>query len=150
DRSQLWSRLGATPMIGQNDVPGEVFTVEDAVEFAEFAADRGLGRVSFWSLNRDAPCSSAFPDVAVLSGVCSGVEQEPLAFARACGELRQAGEPLVEVTLPPAADDPTAAPYPLWRADAEYEEGYKVVRRGFVYQARWYTSGVDPAAATSD
>ena len=51
---QVWSRIGATPMIGQNDVDAERFTVDDARGLATFAVDKGLGRVSMWSLNRDA------------------------------------------------------------------------------------------------
>ena len=50
---QVWSRIGATPMIGQNDVDAERFTVDDARGLATFAVDKGLGRVSMWSLNRD-------------------------------------------------------------------------------------------------
>lgn len=148
---EVWSRLGATPMIGQNDVDGEVFTLDDASGLASLAARRGLGRVSFWSLNRDSQCDSAFPDVAVLSDVCSGVAQEQLEFAVAFSTLGADRSPTrVEATVPPRADDPAASPYPVWRPGAEYEEGYKVVRRGFVYQARWYTSGVDPAATGTD
>lgn len=148
---EVWSRLGATPMIGQNDVDGEVFTLDDASDLAGLAARRGLGRVSFWSLNRDSQCDSAFPDVAVLSDVCSGVAQDRLEFAVAFSTLGADRTPTrVESTVPPRVDDPATSPYPVWRSRAEYEEGYKVVRRGFVYQARWYTSGVDPAAIGTD
>ena len=67
--AQRWSHLGATPMIGQNDVPGEVFTIDDAKGLADFAMAKGLGRVSTWSLNRDGPCSTSFADVMVLSNM---------------------------------------------------------------------------------
>jgi hypothetical protein len=76
-----WARIGATPMIGQNDVIGEVFTLDDARGLADFALAKGLGRVSTWSLNRDAPCSASFADVMVLSNTCSSVDQQPLEFA---------------------------------------------------------------------
>ncbi|MGA7206089.1 MAG: chitinase, partial [Specibacter sp.] len=52
----LWRKIGLTPMIGQNDVAGEVFTLEDADGLHSFAVDKGLGRISMWSLNRDASC----------------------------------------------------------------------------------------------
>lgn len=151
--TEAWSRIGATPMIGQNDVSGEVFTLADATELATFAAERGLGRVSFWSLNRDAPCGSAFPDVAVLSNTCSGVEQEALGFATALAELSSDTPQESErrlVTTPDVVDDPETGPFPAWRPDAEYPEGYKVVRRGMVYEARWFTSQVDPASVSAD
>jgi chitinase len=68
-------------MIGQNDIDDEVFTIDDAVGLASYAVERGLGRVSTWSINRDQPCGASFADVAVHSNTCSGVEQEPLEFA---------------------------------------------------------------------
>ena len=30
DGEQAWRKVGITPMIGQNDLPGEVFTLDDA------------------------------------------------------------------------------------------------------------------------
>jgi chitodextrinase len=54
--AQLWGMLGATPMIGQNDVASEVFTLTDAQTVAAFAKQKGLGLVSFWAIQRDQPC----------------------------------------------------------------------------------------------
>jgi hypothetical protein len=50
-----WSQLGITPMIGVNDVTTEVFTVADAQAVEDFAAAKGLGMLSMWSLPRDNP-----------------------------------------------------------------------------------------------
>jgi len=47
--------IGATPMIGQNDVREEWFFPEDITRLVEFAKERGLGMLSMWSLNRDKP-----------------------------------------------------------------------------------------------
>lgn len=149
--AQAWSRVGATPMIGQNDVEGEVFTLADAEELTAFARDMGLGRVSLWSLNRDTGCSASFADVAVQSNSCSGVEQEALAFAEVFGNLDGDG-PAVRVSnvvrepaRRPVVDDPATSPYPIWRAEGQYPAGYKVVWHGEVYQARWYSAGMDPS-----
>ena len=54
--AELYGVLGATPMIGQNDVAGEVFTLADAQILTTFAQSHGLGLVSFWAINRDQPC----------------------------------------------------------------------------------------------
>jgi len=54
--AQVWGMLGATPMIGQNDVVSEVFTLTDAQTLAAFAKQKGLGLVSFWAIQRDQPC----------------------------------------------------------------------------------------------
>ncbi|MDO9176422.1 MAG: chitinase, partial [Actinomycetota bacterium] len=130
DESQRWAMLGATPMIGQNDIVGEVFTLDDAKGLADFAMTKGLGRVSIWSLNRDAQCSPSFADVMVLSNTCSSVEQDPLAFAGVFTVLvgRTSSLPQgnsVTVTDPPnIIDDPAASPYPIWRPDAQYPDGF--------------------------
>jgi chitinase len=149
---QVWSRIGATPMIGQNDVDAERFTVEDARGLASFAVDKGLGRVSMWSLNRDAPCRGTFANVVVHSNTCSGVAQEALAFSSVFAGLPGAAvgtsgrEAVTIPTQDPAADDPLTSPYPVWRLSAQYVGGYKVVWHGVVYEAKWATQGADPSA----
>ncbi len=150
---QVWSRIGATPMIGQNDIDTERFTVQDAEGLARFAVDNGLGRVSMWSLNRDAPCRGTFSGVVVHSNTCSGVDQEALAFSKVFAGLpgKAAGsEELGSVEIPDQAatvDDPKTSPYPIWRLSALYVAGYKVVWRGVVYESKWANSGIDPSAA---
>ncbi len=151
DEAKRWARIGATPMIGQNDVDGEVFTLDDARSFVEFAQKKGLARVSTWSLNRDRSCGATFSAVAVHSNTCSGVAQEPLEFASIFDVLpgRAPTSGAVDaVTVPdqtPSADDPARSPYPVWRPTAQYPEGYKVVWKGSVYQAKWYNQGADPS-----
>jgi chitinase len=149
--AEAWARVGATPMIGQNDVDGEVFTLADAEALTAFAKANGLGRVSLWSLNRDTACSASFADVAVHSNTCSGVDQEPLAFVDTFADL-SGGGPAVRVSdvvrdpaRQPVVDDPATSPYPIWRAEGQYPTGYKVVWHGYVYEARWYTFGTDPS-----
>jgi chitinase len=61
-----YAMLGATPMIGQNDVTSEVFTLTDAQTVASFAKLKHLGLVSFWAINRDQPGSGS---LALYSGV---------------------------------------------------------------------------------
>ena len=151
-----WAHIGATPMIGQNDVVGEVFTLDDARGLADFALTKGLGRVSTWSLNRDAPCSASFADVMVLSNTCSSVDQQPLEFASIFTALPGSaqGLPRAEAVERPdqiiIADDPISSPYPIWRPDGQYPDGYKVVRRGQVYIAKWWNQGVDPAIVAAN
>jgi len=79
DEDALWPLLGATPMIGQNDVAGDVFTLDDAAALVELARERGLGRLSFWSLNRDRPCPPGV-DATIAQSTCTGMAQDPLAF----------------------------------------------------------------------
>jgi chitinase len=150
---QVWSRLGATPMIGQNDVDSERFTVDDARGLASFALDKGLGRVSMWSLNRDASCRGTFANVVVHSDTCSGTAQDARAFSSVFAGLPGAAvgtSGAESVTIPtqePTVDDAQTSPYPVWRLTAQYVGGYKVVWHGVVYEAKWSNQGVDPSAA---
>ena len=146
---QIWQRLGATVMIGQNDVTGENFTVSDARALAAFAVKSHLGRVSMWSINRDSQCGSSFPEIGVHSNTCSGSAQSSLEFAHIFASLQGS------VTASPDADgiqlavadtNPADAPFPQWAPNASYPLGYKVTEAGEIYQALWYNNGQDPAA----
>ncbi|UGQ09467.1 cellulose binding domain-containing protein [Yinghuangia sp. ASG 101] len=79
--NQAWRMLAVTPMIGVDDVPGEVFTLDDARELARFANERHLGRISWWSAARDRACPT--PNASAADPGCSGVAQEPYAYLRA-------------------------------------------------------------------
>ncbi|OYV60972.1 MAG: hypothetical protein B7Z69_02355 [Actinobacteria bacterium 21-73-9] len=149
--ANLWSHLGVTVMIGQNDSPGESVSLADARRVADFARSNHLARLSLWSLNRDGPCgSSAAVETGVLSTSCSGVTQGALAFSKVFDRLTGSMSSATNVSGTPLALDtnPADAPYPLWQPQATYVQGYKVVRSGYVYEARWYNSGTDPAATT--
>lgn len=78
---ELWSRIGLTPMIGQNDVAGEVLDLDGAAELNRFAQEQGIGRMSYWSANRDRSCAPEDGDPEVANDFCSGVEQDDDAFA---------------------------------------------------------------------
>lgn len=146
-----WKRLGATPMLGQNDTPADRFTLEDAEELNAFAVDRGLGRMSLWSLNRDRPCGENYPNRRMVSDSCSGLDLPSLAFSKTLGK-RLTGAPDgvgadPRVPEPPAAevvDDPARSPYPIWRSNYAYLAGTKVVWKRNVYEAKWWTRGDQP------
>ena len=146
---QIWQGLGATVMIGQNDIQGENFTVADAKALVSFAAANHLGRVSMWSINRDSQCGTSFPETGLLSNTCSGTAQSSLQFAQIFGQLQ--GSAVVvpsagKVQAAPADTNPADAPYPQWSASTNYPLGYKVVEAGEIYQAKWYNSADDPSA----
>src|SRR4029077_2853470 len=84
---QAWQRTGATPMIGQNDIAGEVFGLDDAHQLVTFAELNHLGRVSMWSANRDQDCGPNYPNVQVVSDSCSGVAQSAGEFAGIFGSV---------------------------------------------------------------
>jgi hypothetical protein len=81
-----WSMIAATPMLGQNDVEPEVFTLDDARRLESFAEAKGMARLTFWSLARDnggcAGQQAPHPN-------CSGIAQGPWAFSRIIGRFAQ-------------------------------------------------------------
>lgn len=166
---QSWQMLGVTPMIGQNDVAAERFTTADAAALADFARDRGLGRIAFWSLNRDVACGPNYAEVSAVSNSCSGVEQADGQFGKI---FAAAGGPRVASTDRPSQsaartptpteaggdgrasadtlrDDPATSPYQIWKSAAAYVKGTKVVWHHNVYQAKWWTQGDTPDAPVS-
>ncbi|MFF0423697.1 cellulose binding domain-containing protein [Streptomyces sp. NPDC004520] len=81
-----WKAVAVTPMIGVNDVAGEVFKVEDATQLADFARSKGIGWLSMWSATRDKQCAAGA--VTYADPTCSSVLQQPLAFTKAFGTYR--------------------------------------------------------------
>jgi chitinase len=150
---QVWQRLGATAMIGQNDDKGQNFTVADAHTLTAFASRNHLGRVSMWSVNRDSQCGASYSETGLLSNTCSGTPQSGLQFSQVFGQLQ--GNAAVTSSagdIQPAVADtnPADAPYPQWSASADYPLNYKVTENGEIYQAKWINQGVSAASQASD
>ena len=152
DSTEVWGRLGATPMIGVNDTLTDVFTRADSKALVDFAREKGLGRLSMWSANRDAPCPGG-PDPTRVSNTCSGLAQAPLDFSRildgVSGRVLATGSSTTTVD-PATVDDPATSPYPVWTETGVYEQGDRVVRHHRVYLARWWTQGDDPVAPVAN
>jgi chitinase len=148
----LWRKIGATPMIGQNDVESEVFSLEDAKGFNTFATKRGISRMSMWSANRDLPCGGNYIDIKIVSDSCSGAKQEKLDFAMALskgfdGNLSQNAKLVTKADKDTSAqkpDDPKTSPYQIWNEKGAYLQGAKVVWHRNVYEAKWWTQGDMP------
>ena len=154
----LWKRMGATPMIGQNDVHDEVFPLGAARELNEFAHEKGLGRLSMWSLNRDRTCGANYPDVRVVSNSCSGVDQGDLTYAQVLRKGLTDRPDTASVTptrtetaaAGPVTDDPKTSPYAIWEEDSAYVDGTRVVWHHNVYLSKWWTTGDVPDDPTVD
>lgn len=157
----LWRMLGATPMIGQNDVEPEVFTLDDARRLHAFATEVGLGRVSLWSANRDRTCAEAYADLSVVSDSCSGVVQGDERFSAILGAgltgtpngIDDTGAATPTLRPEDIEDDPESSPYPIWDATASYPADTRVVWRRNVYVAKWWSTSIqpdDPTLAAAD
>lgn len=143
----LWRKIGLTPMIGQNDIVADVFTLADARGLHDFAADKGVGRMSMWSLNRDAECGPNYPTLTVVSDACSGVAQGSELFANVlaanivgqASAVPSSAAPSGTATAAAVVDDPATSPYPVWSEVATYVKSDRVVWQGNVYEAKWWT-----------
>lgn len=148
----LWSKVGATPMIGQNDIPNEVFTLTDAKSLNKFAQVRRVGRMSMWSANRDVACGSNYVDVKVVSDSCSGVKEAKFSYTSALaagitGSLKLSAGVTTKSEVkhtPQKKDDPATSPYQIWSPTGAYLQGTKVVWRHNVYKAKWWTQNNIP------
>ena len=77
--AKLWSMVGITPMIGMNDVQTEIFDQQEAREVMAFAQQKAIGKLSFWSLNRDLQSpKGVLPNVDNFS---SSILQTPYEFS---------------------------------------------------------------------
>jgi chitinase len=148
----LWARIGATPMIGQNDTKGEIFDLTAAKGLNVFVLQHGIGRVSMWSVNRDQSCGPNYVNLTVVSDACSGIDQGKVKFADVLGASLH-GKPhfsMGAVTSDPSADtamatdNPATSPYAIWSKDSAYLQGTKVVWHHNVYSAKWWTQGDTP------
>ena len=134
----VWALIGATPMIGRNDVPSEVFTLDDARALNSFATAHGMARLSMWSLNRDHTCGTNYPNPGVVSIECSGIEQAGERFADVLADGYTPAGAATASAPAPLADDPATSPYPVWNSTAYYSAGVKVVWKGAVYISKWW------------
>ncbi|MET3369151.1 glycosyl hydrolase family 18 protein [Arthrobacter sp. M2012083] len=143
----LWRKIGLTPMIGQNDIVADVFTLADAQGLHDFAQGKGIGRMSMWSLNRDAECGPNYPTLTVVSDACSGVPQRDTRFSDVLGadidsKPTDSPTPVLPTgttTATPVVDDPATSPYPIWSPVATYVQSDRIVWQGNVYEAKWWT-----------
>ncbi|MFG3721528.1 ricin-type beta-trefoil lectin domain protein [Streptomyces massasporeus] len=72
---QAYRHTGISSMNGITD-NGETVTVADFRAILAYAQQRHLARLTFWSVNRDRPCTGGGADT------CSGVAQQPWDFTR--------------------------------------------------------------------
>jgi chitinase len=116
--SYTYANVGITPMIGVND-DGSTFTLADASSVASWASSNGIGRLAFWSVDRDQACPGGNGGAA--SPTCSGVSESTGQFTSAFTGAGGGGG-----TPPPPAEGPyggTAAAIPGAVQAANYDTG---------------------------
>ncbi len=87
------AKVGVTPMIGVNDVAGEVFTLDNAYTLTEYlASNDNVARVGIWSTTRDNGDGAGD---TTASAIYSGVAQESYEFSKILSG-QQTAETLIE------------------------------------------------------
>jgi len=90
-RSQTGLNIGITPMIGQNDAQGEIFTLANARTVLSFATGTSyVNTLAFWSAGRD---NGGCPGQTSASATCSGLSQTNFQFIATWKSYSGAGTP---------------------------------------------------------
>jgi chitinase len=113
-------------MIGQNDSSGEIFTLADAATVESYAAQRGIGWLSFWAEGRD---NDGCPGSTTASSTCSGISQSNGAFTQAFQPFTSGGGGGGSPT-PTPTPTPTGSCAAAWVNNIAYVSGNEVSYNG--------------------
>ena len=156
--ARAYGMLGNTPMIGQNDSPGEIFSLADASTVESHAASEGIALVSFWAEGRD---NGGCPGQTSASSTCSGLSQSTGAFTQAfqaftSGSTSGGGStgPPPPTTPPPTSAPPTTGPptsgscNAAWSNSTAYTSGNEVSYNGHNWTASQWNYDEVPGGAS--
>jgi carbohydrate binding protein with CBM5/12 domain/glycosyl hydrolase family 18 (putative chitinase) len=151
--SAAYGMLGNTPMIGQNDSPGEIFSQADAATVESHAAAEGIALLSFWSEGRD---NGGCPGQTSASSTCSGLSQNSGAFTQAFQAFTSGGSSGGGGgTTPPPTSPPPTSPPPgngscdaAWSSSTAYTGGNEVSYNGHNWTAKWWNYDEVPGGAS--
>jgi len=76
-----YQHMGITGMIGRSD-QGEITSLAAWTAIRDWAQQRDLAKLAFWSTNRDRPCPGGG-----LSSACSGIDQPAFEFSRIAAQF---------------------------------------------------------------
>jgi len=154
--SDIWSMLGATPMLGVNDQDLEVFYPYDAQNLRSHAESKGLGMLSMWSVARDrsAPSGQAWQVSPSHSGLTAH-KAASRAYSREFAQFDTENPSTPPIQTPTPTPKPIPTPKPpkptpvdppsgvaLYKAGTTYKAGDKVAHIGHIYQCKpWPFTG---------
>lgn len=157
--SQLWSMIGLTVLVGQNDTQGEIFSEDNARQVLAFAQQQQLGLLAFWEVSRD---NGGCPGNTTDSDMCSGLSQNTFDFVnifKAFGGGGGGGVTPTPTNSPTPSPTTTVTPTPTstpingvqpWDGNFHaYALGDEVSFQGHIYkciQAHTSEPGWDPVS----
>ena len=118
--SQAYAHEGFSGMNGRTD-SAEYFYQSDFQTVLSFAQSVGLGRYTFWSVNRDRQCNPPGNN-GNLSSECSSVTQNPWDFTAYTVAFAKSA-PVTEPTPDPDPDDPDIEPDIEPDSDSHADDG---------------------------
>jgi Glycosyl hydrolases family 18 len=154
--SAAYAMLGVTPMIGQNDSAGEIFTLADASTVESYAASQNLAWTSFWSEGRDnGGCSGS----TSASSSCSGITQNTgqftqifQAFTTGASSTGGGGPTSSPTPTPTVSSSPTGGSggscASAWVNNSSYSSGNEVSYNGDDWTANQWNYDEVPGGAS--
>ncbi|HVV20077.1 MAG TPA: chitinase, partial [Pseudonocardiaceae bacterium] len=146
DSATAFAHEGFSGMNGRTD-SAEYFYQSDFQSVLNYATSNGLGRFTFWSVNRDRQCNP--PDNnGSLSGTCSSVPQGDWDFTKYTAQFAGATPPpptttttTTTTTTPPGGGggSGSCAGVSAWSSTTAYTGGAKVTYNGHLWTAKWWT-----------
>ncbi|HEV2638584.1 MAG TPA: carbohydrate-binding protein [Actinocrinis sp.] len=157
-----YAHEGVSSMNGRTD-SAEYFYQADFQSVLTWAQSVGLGRYSFWAVNRDRQCNPPTNN-GTLSGTCSSVAQNSWDFTKYDAEFAGATPPVGPPpttnppTTPPTTGAPTAPPTTpgggtgscatAWSSTSSYSSGNKVSYNGHSWTANQWNYNEVPGGAS--
>jgi chitinase len=153
-----YAHEGVSSMNGRTD-SAEYFYQSDFQSVLSWAESVGLGRYSYWDVNRDLQCNP--PDNnGTLSGTCSGVPQNSWDFTKYDAEFAGATPPVS--SSPSASASPTVSSSPTsgptgggggtcaaaWSSSASYSNGAEVSYNGQNWTANQWNYNEVPGGSS--
>ncbi|UOX89278.1 chitinase [Amycolatopsis sp. FBCC-B4732] len=142
DSATAYSHEGFSGMNGKSDA-AEMFYTADFQTVYDYATSHGLGRFTFWSVNRDRACVGTTDN-----GVCSNVPQNDWDFTKFSVRFAGATPPQTTPT-PPTTTTPTtpgggSCTAAEWDRTKVYVKDNVVSHNSHKWTAKWWTQGEEP------
>ncbi|HWL87621.1 MAG TPA: carbohydrate-binding protein [Polyangiaceae bacterium] len=141
DSATAYAHEGFSGMNGKSD-SSEFFYQADFQTVLDYATSHGLGRFTFWSVNRDRQCGASTDN-----GICSNVTQSDWDFTKYSVRFAGATPPVGTGTSPPPPPPPGQCTAPAWNASTAYTGGSVVSFNGHKWTAKWWTQNDTPGGA---
>ncbi|MDQ7807271.1 chitinase [Amycolatopsis sp. A133] len=140
DSATAYAHEGFSGMNGKSDA-AEMFYTSDFQTVYDYATSHGLGRFTFWSVNRDRACVGTTDN-----GVCSNVPQNDWDFTKFSVRFAGATPPQ---TTPPVTTTPTtpgggSCTAAEWDRTKVYVKDNAVSHNSHRWTAKWWTQGEEP------